>query len=94
MSVEFLSLSVKASKPGEWELPYISYIFIGMCPPPPASGRVFAPFDLKTGTDFAYFCLGSGMVFEGATGVYERIYRFNSKCEKRRRNMRILNGLE
>ena len=34
VSVEFLSLSVKASKPGEWELPYISYIFIGMCPPP------------------------------------------------------------
>ena len=32
MSVEFLSLSVKASKPGEWELPFISYIFIGMCP--------------------------------------------------------------
>ena len=84
MSVEFLSLSVKASRPGEWELPYISYIFIGMCPPLPASGRVFAPFDLKTGTDFVYFCLGSGIVFEGATGVYERIYRFNSTSVRKR----------
>ena len=28
---------------------------------------------------FAHFGLESGMVFEGTTGVYERIYRFNSK---------------
>ena len=34
---------------------------------------------LKTGIDFAQFGLESGMVFEGTTGVYERIYRFNSK---------------
>ena len=26
-----------------------------------------------------HFDLESGMVFEGTTGVYERIYRFNSK---------------
>ena len=36
-------------------------------------------FGLKTGTQFAYFGLESGMVFEGTTGVYERTYRFNSK---------------
>ena len=31
-------------------------------------GRVFAP---KTGIDFPHFGLESGMVFKGATGVYE-----------------------
>ena len=36
-------------------------------------------FGLKTGIHFAYFGLESGMVFEGTTGVYECIYRFNSK---------------
>ena len=36
-------------------------------------------FGLKTGMHFAHFGLESGMVFEGTTGVYERIYRFNSK---------------
>ena len=36
-------------------------------------------FGLKTGIDFAYFGLESGMVFEGITGVYERIYQFSSK---------------
>ena len=36
-------------------------------------------FGLKTGTDFDHFDLESGMVFEGTTGVYERICRFNSK---------------
>ena len=36
-------------------------------------------FDLKTGIHFAHFGLESCMVFEGTYGVYERIYRFNSK---------------
>ena len=36
-------------------------------------------FGLKMGIHFAYFGLESGMVFEGTTGVYECIYRFNSK---------------
>ena len=36
-------------------------------------------FGLKTGIDFAHFGLESGMVFKGTTGVYERIYCFNSK---------------
>ena len=35
---------------------------------PPPSGRVFAPFGLKTGTHFAHFGLESGWVFEGTTG--------------------------
>ena len=37
------------------------------------------PFGRKTGIHFAQFGLESGMVFEGTTGLYERIYRFNSK---------------
>ena len=32
-----------------------------------------------TGIHFAHFGLDSGMVFERTTGVYERIFRFNSK---------------
>ena len=55
-------------------LPYISHK--GM---PAHRVGVFRRFGLKTGIDFAHFGLESGMVFEGTTGVYERIYRFNSK---------------
>ena len=36
-------------------------------------------FGLKMGIHFAHFGLESGMIFEGTTGVYEHIYRFNSK---------------
>ena len=36
-------------------------------------------FGLKTGIDFAHFGLESEMVYEGTTGAYERIYRFNSR---------------
>ena len=36
-------------------------------------------FVLKTGLHFAHFGLKSGIVFEGTTGVYKRVYRFNSK---------------
>ena len=36
-------------------------------------------FGLKTGIHFAHFGLESGMVFEGTTGKYECIYRFNSE---------------
>ena len=39
----------------------------------------FGRFGLKTGIHFAHFGLESGMVFEGAQEVYERIYCFNSK---------------
>ena len=46
---------------------------------PPQSGRVLRRFGLKTSIHFANFALESGRVFEGTTGVYERIYRFNFK---------------
>ena len=39
------------------------------------------------------FAMKSGMVFEGTTGMYERICRFNPKKE-RKSNMRIRNGLK
>ena len=44
-------------------------------------GRVFAPFSLQRNwsVDFAQFVMEPGMVFEGTTGVNERIYSFNSK---------------
>ena len=40
-------------------------------------GMVLGLFSLKMGIHFAHFGLQSGLVFEGTTGVYERIYRFN-----------------
>ena len=50
----------------------------GMCLPKGCGFWAF--FGLKTGIDFAHFGLESAsMVFEGTTGVYECIYRFNSK---------------
>ena len=44
-------------------------------------------FGLKTGIHFAHFGLESGLVVEGTTGVYERIYRFNSKLVRKKREM-------
>ena len=41
-------------------------------------------FGLKTSTHFAHFGLESGMVFEETTGVYESIYRFNSKLVRKK----------
>ena len=46
---------------------------------PPHRVGFLRRFGLKTGIHFAHFGLESGMVFEGTTGVYERIYRFNSR---------------
>ena len=43
---------------------------------------IFGPFDLKTGTlnRLCLFWSGiTGVVFQGTTGVHERIGRFNSK---------------
>ena len=61
------------------------------CPPQRVG---FLPrFGLKTGIHFAHFGLESGMVFEGTTGVYERIYHINSKWV-RKGNMGIGNGFE
>ena len=36
-------------------------------------------FGLKTGIHFGHFGQESGMVFEGTTWVYERVYQFNTK---------------
>ena len=54
-------------------------------------------FGLKTGIHFAHFGLESGMVLEGTTGLYERLYRFNSRRVRKKenvKNMRIRNGLK
>ena len=61
-------------------LPYISYM--GMCPPHQVG--FLHRFDLKSGIHFAHFGLESGMVFEGTTGVCERIYRFNPKWVRKK----------
>ena len=46
--------------------------------PPPKKNPGSAP------VDFNHFGLESGMVFERTTGVYKRIYHFNSKREKKK----------
>ena len=46
---------------------------------PPHRVEFLHRFGLKTGLHLAYFGLESGMIFDGTSGVYERIYRFNSK---------------
>ena len=40
-------------------------------------------FSLKTSIDFAHFGLESWMVFQGTSGVHERIYRFKIKKKDR-----------
>ena len=57
----------------------IQAIQVPVCAPPPHRVGFLGRFGLKTSTHFAHFGLESGMVFEGTAGVYERIYRFNSK---------------
>ena len=46
---------------------------------PPHSVGFLHECGLKTGIHFAHFGLESGMVFEGTTGVYERLSCFNSR---------------
>ena len=61
--------------PGEVGTPlYKLYRYV-----PPHRVGFLRRFGLTTGIHFAHFGLESGMVFEGTAGVYERIYRFNSK---------------
>ena len=50
---------------------------ITVCAAP--KGRVLRRFGLKNGQKLCPFWSGSGIVFEGTTGMYEHIYRFNSK---------------
>ena len=46
---------------------------------PPHQVEFLLRFGLKMGIHFAHFGLESSMVFEGTTGLYERLYHFNSK---------------
>ena len=46
---------------------------------PPHTVGFLGLFGLKTGIHFAHFGPESGMIFEGTTGVYERICCFHSK---------------
>ena len=46
---------------------------------PPQREGFLRRFGMKTGTDFVHFGLEWGMVFNGTTGMYQRIYCFNSK---------------
>ena len=46
---------------------------------PPHRVGFLRRFGLKTGILLAHFGLESGMVCEGTTGVYERLYRFYSR---------------
>ena len=56
-------------------LPYINHI--GMCRP--RGWGFLHHFGLKTGKHFVCFGLESGMVFEGTSGVFERIYRLSKE---------------
>ena len=46
---------------------------------PPHQVGFLRRFGLKMGINFAVFSSRIGYGFRGTTGVYERIYRFNSK---------------
>ena len=50
----------------------------------PSHCGVFDRFSLQTGIHFAHFGLESGIAFEGTTGAYESIYRFNSKWVRKK----------
>ena len=54
---------------------------------PPHRVEFLRRFDLKTGIHFGHFGLESGMVFEGTSGVYDRIYQCNSKMSKKEREI-------
>ena len=91
----FLSLIIhwiRAGYKGNWDLSkligqikipggdtplYKSYRYV-----PPHRVWFWRRFGLKTGLHFAHFGLESGVVFEGTAAAYERIYRFNSKCNE------------
>ena len=51
---------------------------------PPHRVGFLRRFGLKTSVHFAHIGLESSMVFEGTTGVYKLIYRFNSKWVRKK----------
>ena len=65
--IEFLN------HPGSYK-PYTFFRYV-----PPHRLGFLCRFGLKTGIHFAHFGLESGIFFEETTGVYERLYTFNSK---------------
>ena len=60
---------------------------------PPKRVWFLGLFGLKTAIHFAHFCLESGIIFEGTTGVHGLSFRFNSN-EEGNRNTRIRNAFE
>ena len=54
---------------------------------PPQRVWFLRRFGLKTGIDVAHFCLESGMIIEGTTGLCERICRFNSKQVRKKKKI-------
>ena len=68
------------------ELPYISHI--GMCRPEGYIYIFYFFFGLKTGLHFVHFGLESGIVFDGITGVYERICYFSSEMNTEKGRVR------
>ena len=78
LTVLYLCLSGSLWEGGGGIPLYKSYGYV-----PPQRVWILGLFGLKTGTDFDLFGLELGMVFEGATGMYERIYRFNPKSVRR-----------
>ena len=71
----YVSLSLVTVPIFRGVLPYIGSV---TCRPGHRVGFL-RRFGLKTDIHFSHFGLESGMVFEGTTGLYERLYRFNSK---------------
>ena len=69
---------LRAYPGGEGATLYTLYRYV-----PPRRVGSLRRFGLKTSIHFVHFGLESGMVFKGTTGVYERIYRFNSKCVRK-----------
>ena len=54
---------------------------------PPQRVGFLSRFGLKTGIDFVHFGLESGTISEGTswtTGMYERVYRLNSKYARKK----------
>ena len=61
----------------QWPFAKASFIELRVKATP--EGMLLRRFSLKSGINFAHFSLESGMVLEGATGVYESIFPFNWK---------------
>ena len=84
-----LNITIGHLNPGGGGLPYISHVVCAAL-----KGTAFRRLGLKTGiagaiflllgTAFAQFGLELSMVFEGTTGVYGRIHRFNSKWVRKK----------